>query len=59
MTAWDCHRNYLGAGEVEVLSLRTHVKALFMPAVVLVLIAIVGAGVVRAPGQRPAVGHPG
>ena len=30
----------LGAGEVEVLSLRTHVKALFMPAVVLVLVAI-------------------
>ncbi|HEX5336132.1 MAG TPA: PH domain-containing protein [Propionicimonas sp.] len=30
----------LGAGEVEVLSLRTHVKALFVPAVVLVLVAI-------------------
>jgi uncharacterized membrane protein YdbT with pleckstrin-like domain len=30
----------LGAGEVVVLSLRTHVKALFMPAVVLVLVAI-------------------
>ena len=30
----------LGAGEVEVLSLRTHVKALFMPAVVLVLVAV-------------------
>jgi uncharacterized membrane protein YdbT with pleckstrin-like domain len=30
----------LGAGEVEVLSLRTHVKALFAPAVVLVLVAI-------------------
>jgi len=30
----------LGAGEVEVLSLHTHVKALFMPAVVLVLVAI-------------------
>ncbi len=31
----------LGAGEVEVLSLRTHVKALFGPAVVLVLVAVV------------------
>ena len=30
----------LGAGEVEVLSLRTHVKALFIPAVVLVLVAV-------------------
>lgn len=30
----------LGAGEVEVLSLRTHVKALFTPAIVLVLVAV-------------------
>jgi uncharacterized membrane protein YdbT with pleckstrin-like domain len=30
----------LGAGEVEVLSLRSHVKALFVPALVLVLLAV-------------------
>ena len=44
----------LGAGEVEVLSLRTHVKALFGPAIVLVLVAVaIGVSAALPPDVQP------
>ena len=59
-SAWVCGRSVIGADEHEVLRTRTHAKALFWPALGLVLIgAAVGAGCALIPSESRPVGQLG